>query len=87
MRHLAARVARVIRIDEAWLAVEPLDMRAGFDTALARVITVFGGASAPCLPLCQPAGQSPEGAGSRRNRDLAGSATAERGTVRLASSW
>jgi transposase len=44
MRHLAARVARVIRIDEAWLAVEPLDMRAGFDTALARVITVFGAA-------------------------------------------
>jgi transposase len=41
---LAARVARVIRIDEVWLAVDPLDMRAGFDTALARVITVFGAA-------------------------------------------
>ena len=41
MRRLAARVARVIRIDEVWLAVDPLDMRAGFDTALARVITVF----------------------------------------------
>lgn len=26
----------------AWLAVEPLDMRAGPDTALARVVTVFG---------------------------------------------
>jgi len=37
-------VARVIRIDEVWLAVDPLDMRAGFDTALARVITVFGAA-------------------------------------------
>jgi transposase len=32
----------VIRIDAAWLAVEPLDMRAGPDTALARVIRVFG---------------------------------------------
>jgi transposase len=27
-----------------WLAVDPLDMRAGFDTALARVVTVFGAA-------------------------------------------
>ncbi|WP_109478945.1 transposase [Paraburkholderia sp. C35] len=33
-----------IRIDEAWLAVDPLDMRAGFDTALARVVKVFGAA-------------------------------------------
>jgi transposase len=32
----------VIRIDAAWLAVEPLDMRAGVDTALARVVSVFG---------------------------------------------
>ena len=32
----------MIRIDAAWLAVEPLDMRAGPDTALARVIRVFG---------------------------------------------
>jgi len=34
----------VIRIDAAWLAVEPLDMRAGTDTALARVVKVFGAA-------------------------------------------
>jgi transposase len=34
----------VIRIEAIWLAVEPLDMRAGFDTALARVVTVFGAA-------------------------------------------
>ncbi|MBB5406069.1 IS66 family insertion sequence element accessory protein TnpB [Paraburkholderia youngii] len=34
----------MIRIDQVWLAVEPLDMRAGFDTALGRVITVFGAA-------------------------------------------
>jgi transposase len=36
----------VIRIDAVWLAVEPLDMRAGTDTALARVIKVFGEARA-----------------------------------------
>lgn len=30
----------------AWLAVEPLDMRAGTDTALARVVRVFGEACA-----------------------------------------
>lgn len=32
----------MIRIEAIWLAVEPLDMRAGTDTALARVIKVFG---------------------------------------------
>jgi transposase len=36
----------VIRIDAVWLAVEPLDMRAGTETALARVIRVFGEARA-----------------------------------------
>jgi transposase len=36
----------VIRIDAAWLAVEPLDMRAGVNTALARVVKVFGEARA-----------------------------------------
>ncbi len=34
----------MIRIDAAWLAVEPLDMRAGTDSALARVVKVFGSA-------------------------------------------
>ena len=34
----------MIRIDAVWLAVAPLDMRAGMETALARVITVFGSA-------------------------------------------
>jgi len=32
----------VIRVDSVWLAVEPLDMRAGTESALARVVTVFG---------------------------------------------
>ncbi len=36
----------MIRIDAAWYAVEPLDMRAGVDTALARVVAVFGEARA-----------------------------------------
>jgi transposase len=36
----------VIRVDVAWFAVEALDMRAGVDTALARVVSVFGQAQA-----------------------------------------
>lgn len=34
----------MIRVDAVWLAVEPIDMRAGMDTALARVVKVFGAA-------------------------------------------
>jgi transposase len=34
----------VIRLDAVWLAVEPLDMRAGTETALTRVVNVFGAA-------------------------------------------
>ena len=34
----------MIRIDAIWLAGEPLDMRVGTDTALARVVKVFGAA-------------------------------------------
>ena len=34
----------MIRIDAVWLAVDPLDMRAGTDSALARVVQVFGAA-------------------------------------------
>ncbi|GAB3395130.1 IS66 family insertion sequence element accessory protein TnpB [Azotobacter armeniacus] len=34
----------MIRIDAIWLASEPLDMRAGTETALARVVAVFGAA-------------------------------------------
>ena len=34
----------MIRIDAVWLATVPLDMRAGTDTALARVVAVFGAA-------------------------------------------
>lgn len=34
----------MIRIDAVWLAVQPLDMRAGTETAIARVVQVFGAA-------------------------------------------
>jgi transposase len=34
----------VIRVDAVWLAVQPLDMRAGTEAALARVVGVFGAA-------------------------------------------
>jgi transposase len=34
----------MIRIDAVWLSTVPLDMRAGTDTALARVVGVFGAA-------------------------------------------
>ena len=36
----------MIRIDAMWLAVEPMDMRAGADRLLARVVQVFGAARA-----------------------------------------
>ena len=47
----------MIRIDAIWLAVDALDMRAGTDTALARVIKVFGAAHPTmliCLPIVAP---------------------------------
>ncbi|MDR6918909.1 hypothetical protein J2X66_005814 [Pseudomonas sp. 3296] len=34
----------MIRVDAIWLATEPMDMRAGTETALARVVAVFGAA-------------------------------------------
>ena len=36
----------MIRIDSLWLAVEPMDMRAGTERLLARVVQVFGSAQA-----------------------------------------
>ena len=36
----------VIRIDALWLATQPIDMRAGADALLARVVHVFGSAQA-----------------------------------------
>ena len=42
VRCVSTRVAAVIRIDQIWLSVEPVDMRCGVDRLLARVIEVFG---------------------------------------------
>jgi len=39
-------VVAVIRIDSLWLAVEPVDMRAGAERLLAAVVQVFGAAQA-----------------------------------------
>lgn len=36
----------MIRIDAVWLAVEPMDMRAGAERLLAQVVKVFGAAQA-----------------------------------------
>ena len=41
---MAEGIAIMIRIDQVWLSKEPLDMRAGPETCLARVIQVFGAA-------------------------------------------
>lgn len=41
---MAARVFSMIRIDALWLSTVPLDMSAGTDAALARVVAVFGAA-------------------------------------------
>ena len=38
----------MIRVDEIWLAREPLDMRSGPETTLARVIQSFGAAKPHC---------------------------------------
>ena len=34
----------MIRVDAIWLAAEPFDMRAGTESALSRVVKVFGAA-------------------------------------------
>jgi transposase len=34
----------MIRVEAVWLCTEPMDMRAGTDTTLARVVQVFGSA-------------------------------------------
>lgn len=51
LRHLSARPVAMIRTDAIWLATEPMDMRAGTDTAMARVVAVFGAAQPHCAYL------------------------------------
>lgn len=47
----------MIRIDTIWLAIEPMDMRAGTETVLARVVAL-------CLSVRQPPRQSYESVGA-----------------------
>ena len=56
MRRVPAQAAPVIRMVKAWLAVDPLDMRAGFDTALNRLVMVFG-LHIRTMPTCSPTGE------------------------------
>ncbi len=42
LRPVAARRAAMIRVDTLWLSVDALDMRAGMESILARVVQVFG---------------------------------------------
>jgi transposase len=44
MRSLAEGLVAMIHAEAVWLCVEPMDMRAGTDTTLARVVQVFGSA-------------------------------------------
>ena len=46
MPHVDERAAAKIRIDALWLAVGLMDMRAGTERLLARVVQVFGAAQA-----------------------------------------
>lgn len=42
MRRLVTGMAKMICVDQIWLSMKPLDMRAGTDTLLARVVATFG---------------------------------------------
>lgn len=44
MRSDVARGVAVIRVDAIWMSTEPMDMRCGADSAVARVVQVFGAA-------------------------------------------
>ncbi|MGY2257995.1 IS66 family insertion sequence element accessory protein TnpB [Pseudomonas sp. SDO55104_S430] len=51
MFRFSASPAAMTCIDTIWLAIEPKDMRAGTETALARVVAVFGAATPHCAYL------------------------------------
>ncbi|THF34523.1 IS66 family insertion sequence element accessory protein TnpB [Pseudomonas atacamensis] len=51
LRAIHSGCRSMIRIDAIWLATEPMDMRAGTESALARVISVFGEAKPHCAYL------------------------------------
>ena len=41
----------MIRINEIWLATQPMDMRAGIDTAMAQIMKTFGSIKPHCAYL------------------------------------
>ena len=41
----------MIHIDEIWLSTQPMDMRAGMDTAMAQVLRAFGSIKPHCAYL------------------------------------
>ena len=42
---------QMIRIDEIWLSTQPMDMRAGMDTAMAQIMKAFGSIKPHCAYL------------------------------------
>lgn len=42
LRRLVARLATMIQVDALWLSTTPLDMLAGTETILARIVSMFG---------------------------------------------
>jgi transposase len=42
MQRLVTEVVAMIRTDAIWMSIVPVDMRAGTDTLLARILLVFG---------------------------------------------
>ena len=59
---MGARGDALIRVDTIWLGLEPLDMRAGTESALARVVSAFGAAPrASWLCVSEPALRSAQG--------------------------
>ena len=49
----------MIRIDEIWLSTQPMDMRAGMDTAMAQIMKAFGSIKPHCAYLfCNKRGNS-----------------------------
>ena len=70
----------MIRIDEIWLSTQPMDMRAGMDTAMAQVVRAFGYIKPHCAYLFVQHRDLPlelrrsdrEADGRRRGDDVAG---------------
>ena len=86
VRRLDTRGAAVIRVDSLWLAVEPIDMRAGADRRLARVVQVFGAAQGTSrLPVRQRPRHAHQAARARWLRCLVRSPAPEHRRLHLAA--